>query len=236
LNKGRKAVTLISVILLAGSLIFVAFELFQVREISVAGCATRDAAQVAALSGLTPGQCIFFVNTEKVKDSLKSNPIIDPVSVTIVYPYTVAIEIRERTPAGYIDADGVRLTIDSEAVLLSVDTTPEGEVAPMVTGISTDRFEVGQPLGDDAYKRKVFSDLLSALADSNLKIVGIDLTYTSSVKLQTNAGLIIQLGNGDALATKLSLADYAVSELFKQGKGTGTLDVSTGVNAYYREN
>jgi hypothetical protein len=106
----------------------------------------------------------------------------------------------------------------------------------MVTGISTDRFEVGQPLGDDAYKRKVFSDLLSVLADSNLKIVGIDLTYTSSVKLQTNAGLIIQLGNGDALATKLSLADYAVSELFKQGKGTGTLDVSTGVNAYYREN
>jgi len=236
LNKGRKTVTLITVILLVCSIIFVAYELFQVREITIAGCTTLDEEQVAALSGLTPGECIFFVNTDAVMEALSANPYVDPVSVTITYPYTVAIEIRERTPAAYIDASGVRLTIDSEAVLLSVDTSPEGDVSPMVTGISTDRFEVGQPLGDDAYKRKVFSDLLSAIAGSGMDIAGIDLTYASSIKLQTRSGLLIQMGDGDALATKLSLASYAMGELSGQGKTTGTLDVSTAVTAYYREN
>ena len=236
MNKGKKVVTLISVILLICSIIFVAYELFQVREVTVTGCSTLTQEEVAALSGLTEGECIFFVEPEEVKEALKTNPIVDPVSVTIVYPYTVEIEIRERTPAAYVDAAGVRLTIDSEAVILSVDTNPEGEVNPMVIGIATDRFEVGQPLGDDAYKRKVFSDLLSALQDSDMDIVIIDVTYTSSIELQTRGGLLIQLGDADALTTKLSLASYAMGELAAQGKTTGIIDVSTAAAAYYREN
>jgi len=236
LNKRGRIVTIITVILLICSIIFVAYELFQVREITVTGCSTLTQEQVAALSGLTMGECIFFVQPEEVEETLKADPIVDPVSVTIVYPYTVAIEIRERTPAAYIDAAGVRLTVDSEAVLLSVDTSPEGEVTPMVTGIATDRFEVGQPLGDDAYKRKVFSDLLSALQDCDLDIVTIDVTYTSSIEIETRGGYLIQLGDADKLETKLSLASYAIGELATQGKTAGIIDVSTAAAAYYREN
>jgi len=236
LNKGKRIAAFISLILLVCAVVFVAFMLFQVRNITVMGCNSLTEEQVEALSGLEYGQSIFFVDTEAVMEALKADPYVNPVSVAIKYPYTVAIEIHERTPAAYIDVSGMRLTIDSEAVLLSVDANPAGEVKPMVTGISTDRFEVGQPLGNDAYKRKVFSDLLSALKDCQLDVVSIDMTYTSSVKLQTSGGFIVQLGNADALATKLSLACYALDELAGQEKTAGIIDVSTGAVAYYREN
>ncbi len=236
MNKGRRIAAFISLLLLVCAVLFVGYMLFQVRNISVTGCASLTEEQVEALSGLEYGECIFLVNTDDVMDALKADPLVDPVSVTIEFPYTVAIEIQERTPAAYIDTSGVRLTIDSEAVVLSVDNNPQGEVSPVVTGISTDRFEVGQPLGNDTYKRKVFSDLLNALGAYDLEIAAFDLTYTASIKLQTQNGFCIQLGNADNMATKLSLACYAIGQLAAQGKTGGIIDVSTGAAAYYREN
>jgi len=236
LNKGRRIAVLISMLIFLGALIFVAYELFQIREIRVAGCAALNEEQVETLSGLEYGQCIFFVDTGAVKKALAENPFVKPVSVRIEYPYSVVIEIEERTPAAYIDKNGIRLTIDKEAVLLSVDASPAGEVAPMVTGISADRFEVGQPLGEDAYKRQVFSDLLSALQGSGIDAVRFDLTYTSAVKLYTQAGFTIELGDASGLEAKLALAQGAMDEMTKQGKTGGIIDVATAVSAYYREN
>jgi cell division protein FtsQ len=236
LNKGKRTVALISVLIFLCALIFVAYELFQVREIKVAGCVVLSGEQVEALSGLERGQCIFFVDTDAVMKALEANPTVKPVSVSIEYPYSVLIEIEERMPAAYIDKDGIRLTIDKEAVLLAVDTSPAGEAVPMAVGISADRFEVGQPLGEDAYKRKVFSDLLSALPESGFNIVRFDLTYTSSIKLDTTEGFTIELGDESALETKLSLARSMMDRMAQQGKTGGIIDVSTAESAYYREN
>ncbi len=236
MNKGKRIAALISLLVLACALVFVAYELFQVREIKVSGCVTIEAEQIAEQAGVEYGQCIIFVDTDAAMKALAANPRVKPVSVKIVFPYSVVIEIAERTPAGYIDADGVRLTIDSEGVLLAVDMNPAGEVFPQVTGFSTARFEVGQPLGEDAYKRTVFSGLLSAIRNSGIDIVRIDLTYTSAIKLGTKDGYTLELGNENKLDTKLSLAAYAMAEIAAQGKTGGILDVATAEKAYYREN
>jgi cell division protein FtsQ len=226
----------VGVVILFCAVIFVAYELFQVRSITVAGCSSLSEEQVETLSGLKYGECIFFVDTEEVKEALAANPYVEPVSVRITYPYTVAIEIRERIPAAYVDVNGVRLTIDSAAVVLAVDPAPAGEVSPTVAGFSTDRFELGQPLGEDAYKREVFTGLLSALAGSGLDIVRIDMTYTVSMKIITRDGFTIQLGDENALAGKLSLAGDMINQMAAQGRNGGVIDVSTGETAYYREN
>ena len=236
MNKGKRIAALISMLVLLCALIFVAIELFQVRQINVTGCSVLDAEQVVEQSGIEYGECIFFVDTEAAMEALAANPAVKPVSVKVVYPYSVEIEIAERTPAAFIDTDGMRLTIDSEGVLLSVDMNPQGEALPQVSGFSTARFEVGQPLGEDTFKRSVFSSLLAAVRDSGIDIVRIDVTYTSSIKLTTKNGYTIEIGDETKLDTKLSLASYAMAEIEKSGKTGGILDVATAENAYYREN
>lgn len=236
MNKGKRTAALISALIFVCALIFAAYELFQIREIKVAGCRTLSEEQIEEFSGLKRGQCIIFVDTGAVKEALAQNPAVKPINVSIEYPYSVVIEIEERTPAAYIDKNGIRLVIDKEALLLAVDTSPAGEVGPMVVGILTDRFEVGQPLGDDAYKRKAFSDLLRALPESGLDIVCFDMTYTSAIKLKTSEGFTIELGDESALITKLALAKSMADRMAQQGKEGGIIDVSTGASAYYREN
>lgn len=236
MSKGKRIAALICVLTLFCALIFVAYELFQIRAITVSGNNALNKEQVEALSGLDYGQSIFFVNEDQVMEALASDPYISPVSVKIEYPYTVVIEIAERTPAAYIDTNGVRLTIDSDAVVLEVDTSPAGEVYPMVVGISTDRFEVGQALGEDAYKRSVLSGLLGALRESGMEAVRIDLTYSSALKVGTKEGYAIELGDAGSLPKKLQLARYAMDDMLRQGKMSGIIDVSTGEKAYCREN
>lgn len=236
MNKGKRIAALLSLLVLACVLVFVAFMLFQVREIKISGCDTLDAAQIEEQSGIEYGQIIFFVDTDAAMVALATNPKVKPVSVKVVYPYSVEIEIVERTPVAYIDLDGVRLAIDNEGVLLSVDMSPQGEALPQVFGFSTARFEVGQPLGEDAYKRNVFSSLLAALTDSSLDIVHIDISYAASIKLETQDGYTIELGDESELAAKLTLAQRMMDEITTLGKAGGTIDVATGKTAYYREN
>lgn len=236
MKKGKRMAALISVIVLACALIFIAFELFQVREIKVSGCITLDTQQIEEQSGIEYGQIIFFVDTDAAMAALATNPNVKPVSVKVVYPYSIEIEIAERTPVAYIDLDGVRLAIDSEGVLLSVDMSPQGEALPQVFGFSTARFEVGQPLGEDAYKRSVFSGLLAALADSSLDIVRIDISYAASIKLETQDGYTLELGDESELTTKFTLAQRMMDEVATLGKVGGTIDVATTDHAYYREN
>lgn len=235
MNRGKRIAALISLLVLGCVLVFVAFMLLQVREIHITGCSTLEEKQVEELSGIEYGECIFFVDTETVMEALAANPAIKPVSVKIVYPYSVDIEIAERTPAAYIDTDGMRLTLDSEGVLLSVDMAPQGEALPQVVGFSTARFEVGQPLGEDAYKRSVFSSLLQALGNYELGVACIDITYASSIKLMTPDGFTIELGNEDDLAAKLKLALQMKEKVIALGKTGGIIDAATGKTAYFRE-
>ncbi len=236
MNKSKRVKALISAAILICALIFVAYELFQVREIKITGCASLSEAQVETLSGLRRGQCIFLVNTDAVNEALEQNPYVKPLRVSIEYPYTVVIGIEERTPAAYIDKGDIRLTIDREGVLLEVDASPAGDAKPTVSGLSTDRMEVGQPLGEDAYKRKVFSDLLSASQNAGIDIQCYNLDYTAAIKLVTGDRFTVELGDENALDAKLNLAQHAIAEMKEQGKTGGIIDVATGEIAYYREN
>ncbi len=234
--RGKIIAALVSLLLLVGALAAVAILLFQVRVIKVSGCGSLDAQEVAALSGIKIGQNIFFVDKQAAMESLAGNPVVKPVSVKVVYPYTVEIAIEERTAAAYIDVGSVRLTIDSEAVVIAVDDNPQGDALPQAAGFSTARFELGHALGEDAYKREVFTRLLTALAGSGIEYVCIDLTYASAIKLTTADGFIVELGNEDNLTIKFSLTLRMMEEAGALGKSGGIIDVTTAKKAYYREN
>ena len=61
----------------------------------------------------------------------------------------------------------------------------------------------------------------------------IDLSNPNSIKLISKCGISIKLGQLDRLEEKMKWINAMLPELNKQGKTSGSLDVSTANSAYY---
>lgn len=236
MNKGKKALLIISAVLLIGALVFVAYMLFQVREVAVRGCKTLDADYVVKLSGLKYGQNILLLDKPAIMEALSAEPYIKPVSVDVGFPDRVTITIEERTPAAYIEKDGKLLVIDDEGWMLEVIMDPKGKEYPLVYGLQADSFEVGKPLySSDMFRVDVLLRVLKAAADGGIGLASVDVTLAADVIMTTLDGLTVELGDDTQLDAKMSLVEASVKEIGILGKEGGILDVASGKQAYYRE-
>ena len=236
MSKGKKALMIVSIVILVCVLAFVAYKLFQVRKITVTGCETISAETVVSLSGLEYDQSIFTVDTQKIMDAVATEPYLKPISVDFDYPDGVVINVQERKPAAYLEKEGAMLLIDEECWLLSIVTQPEAVQYPLVTGLQLDAYTVGEQLGSkDAFVLDVLSRVMIAAKNSGLELTGIDVSLAADIVLSTKTGFTVEIGDDTELETKLDLIKKSIQELGKRGKKGGILDVSSAENAYYRE-
>jgi cell division septal protein FtsQ len=236
LNKGKKALLIISVVLLLGALVFVSIVLFQVREVAVMGCNTLDAEYVVQISGLKYGQNIFLLDKQEILDVLSNEPHIKPVSIEVTYPDRVIITVEERTPAAYIEKNGALLVIDDEGWLLEVLMEPEGTERPLITGLQADAFEVGRRLtSGDIFRVDVMSRVLNAAKAGGISLDSMDLTLAADIVIVTDMGLTVELGDDANLDSKISLLNLFVNEMGDMGMDDGILNVSALTKAYYRK-
>ena len=237
LNKGKKALVIISVIILVFALAFAAYKLFRVREVTVIGCETLSEEDVIALSGLVYDQLIIEVDTDAVLEAVDENPYIKPVSVRIVYPDGVEITIEERKKAAYIQKEDTLLIIDNECCLLEVITQTALEGYPFVLGLQTDEFTVGQRLGvSDTFVLDVLSNVLQSAQEAGIGLISIDVSLAADVVLEIAEGFTVELGDDTELSTKFALIESSLEELKEQGKTGGILDVASATRVYYCEN
>lgn len=232
----RRALKIVSVILLLCALLFVAFEVLHLRQIKVAGCGIKTPEEIISLSGLETGVSIFSVDTQKAMEALGSDPYIKPVSVTIVYPDCASIIIEERKEAAYIKKGDDVLLIDSEGrllkILMNTDTAPYTQVF----GLNTDEFTVGKLLGvSDSFQLLILSKVLTEAGESGLDLVSIDVSIAADVILETKDGFTVELGDDMKLKEKFSLVKSVVAERKGMGKTSGIIDVASASKAYYRE-
>ena len=236
MNKSRKAIKLISVLLLVGVLAFVAYELFQIRNITVSGCETVSKDAVITSSGLKAGESIFSVDSKKVMDLIASDPYVKPVSVTVEYPDSVAITIKERKEAACIRRYDTILVIDDECYLLKVLSPSETVSYPEVTGLSLDGFNIGEMLhASDPFQLDVLSSVLSESDASGIGLKSIDLSIAADVTLEINDGYTVELGDDTNLEKKFQLIEASARELQGKGKTGGIIDVVSANEAYYRQ-
>jgi cell division septal protein FtsQ len=232
----RKALKIVSAILLLCALVFVAFEVLHLRKIVVTGCETRSEDEIISLSGLETGVSIFDVDTQSVKDALGSDPYISPVDVSVVYPDCVKITIQERKEAAYIKKDGTLLIIDSEGWLLRILTTADAVQYPEVRGVNMDELTVGKRVcSADTFQLDVLSRVLGQARLSEVGIKSVDLTYAADVVIETDDGFFAEIGDDTQLDQKLKLLKSSIAELKEMGKAGGIIDVASAAEAYYRE-
>lgn len=237
MKKGSKALAIISLVLFTGALAFVAYQLFQVRQITVTGCETRGTDEIIALSGLELDTSIFKVDRQAVMDGIAGDAYLKPVGVEIKYPDNVVIAVEERKEAAVIEKDNAYVVIDREGWVLRFATDYGEAPYPLVDGIGADTALVGRQIGTkDSFKIGELTRLLDAFASHGIEPERIDVSLAADVVLTLFGGLTVELGDDTQLDEKIALIEASRSEIAKMEKTGGILDVSSVKKAYYREN
>ncbi len=237
MRRGTKAIAIVSVIVLILALGFISYKLFRVRHITVNGCVTLKEASIVLLSGIEYDEMIFGVNEQAVLEAISDNPVVKPISVTIEWPDTVVITIEERKPTAYVEKEDALIIIDDDGYVLEVLLQTAEYDAPQAMGLQISRFQIGERLGaEDTFRLDVLSRVLKETEDSQLDIVGIDVTQTAAIKLELADGLTIELGDDTQIPHKLQLVRASIADLGEIVDSGGVLDVASGVEAYYRGN
>ncbi len=236
MKKGRRVLTIAALVIFIGALVFVAFELFQVRMITVAGCETRSQDDIIALTGLEYNTSIFEVDKQQVMNNLYADAYIKPVDVEIKYPDNVIITIEERKEAARIQKDSAYIVIDREGWVLRLDAQADEAAYPLVTGLPANTVLVGQQIGtSDTFKIGVLTRVLDALKSAEIAPTAIDISLAADIVIELPDGLKVEIGDDTALEEKIKLMKASQNEIAGLGKAGGVLDVSSAKNAYYRE-
>lgn len=111
----------------AGGVVLSRSSVFHVRHIEVAGAAHHSRADIVRLSGVTRATNALWLDEGSVERRLEQDPWIASATVATSFPWTVHVQVVERTPAAVVDRGADRL-------LVATDGTPLG-LAGRVSGL-----------------------------------------------------------------------------------------------------
>ncbi|MBR5288233.1 MAG: FtsQ-type POTRA domain-containing protein [Clostridia bacterium] len=226
-------------------LIFLNSQVMVIKNISVVGNRTISAEEVIALSRINTGERYGEKSDAQIRENLERNRYIVYERSTFDYnSRRLTLHINERIGWGVVGAYGLYYVIDETGVVLECtgNQYPDNVAGPSVSGlieteISNIRPTVGSRLPIQTTRRlDVMGAVLKALDETNMlmRIATLDVTYPDDVKLLTDGGMSIELGDVTNLKTKLIIAQEVLYLREKQGSVLGAkLDVSSGTRAHY---
>lgn len=230
-QSGLKA--LLVLLALLALTVFIGLKVFEIQDIEVKGAETMTPESVIALSGIAVGENIFKTSLTEARANLESDPLVEVLGISRVFPDKITIEIHQRKPhAAVAWLDGYAI-IDERGFTLDVrDSLPAGQY-PLVTGIDIEPAQRGTPIqGVNPETMKIMQKLLTALQCEQALGCVSEINLADPVKLVmlTAEGLQIDLGRPTDLETKANWVASAVPELRKNGHTSGILYV-TGVGS-----
>lgn len=134
--------------------------IFAVRQIVVE--TTSDLNTGSALNGCSSslGRSLFSVSAQEITDLFESMPSVRDVEFKKLFPSTLVVSVRERTPRFTVRLDGKWWGISDDGVILSLPSGRAGASQPSVEGLE---FDCNRPGGK--VKNAFFTDLV-VLCDS----------------------------------------------------------------------
>lgn len=104
--------------------------LLSIRTVSVTGAERTDPAAVADGLGVRPGTPTISVNGGAIEAAMLGNPWVADVEVTVSWPGSVEIDVRERVPVSSISTGLGTFSVALDGVL--VERTQGGLVPPII--------------------------------------------------------------------------------------------------------
>lgn len=131
---------------------------FKIKAVTIAGQSEMTEAEILSAAGIGPRNSLPFLDVAKVRERLRTVPLIQEVSVTKLYPDRLLIEVEERQAAALWQKDGAVKVVAADGMMIDS---------------MRDRRFINLPLivGDDANMRiGEYLALLDAAGDLREKI------------------------------------------------------------------
>ncbi len=242
-----KLVTAAAVFIAAAAafLVFLNSQALVIQNISVVGNRTIPAEEIIALSRIEIGERYKEKSDAQIRENLERNRYISYERCSFDYnSRRLTLHISERVGWGVVGAFGLYYVIDEHGVVLECtgNQYPDNVAGPSVAGLietesSNMRPTVGSVLPIQTTRRlDVMEAVLKALDETNMlmRIATLDVTYLDEIKLLTDGGTSIELGDLSNLKTKLIIAQEVLYLRESEGSVLGAkIDVSSGTRAHF---
>lgn len=242
-----KLVTAAAVFIAAAAafLIFINSQVLVIQNISVVGNRTIPAEEIIALSRIEIGERYKEKSDGQIRENLERNRYIAYERCSFDYnSRRLTLHISERVGWGVVGAFGLYYVIDEHGVVLECtgNRYPDNVAGPSIAGLietesSNIRPTVGSVLPIQTTRRlEVMEAVLRALDETNMlmRIATLDVTYLDEIKLLTDGGTSIELGDLSNLKTKLIIAQEVLYLRESEGSVLGAkIDVSSGTRAHF---
>jgi len=224
-------------------IIIVAFIVFQgnalrLKTVYIVGTHTKTPQYVAELSGLARGLRYRSVSDAEITRNLRKDHTIEFLYTQWVFPDTIYLYVKERTPASSFTWLGIRYTMDDQGMVMTESiqlTSSEG--LPTVSGfMQPGSIQVGQMLEVrnssqmDAYR--VIMEELQLQAYIS-QVSDIKLSDPNDLSIVSIDGITVRLGDASYMRAKIGAARTDIAYLRQLGKTNGILDVSIPEDAKY---
>ncbi|MCC8130091.1 MAG: FtsQ-type POTRA domain-containing protein [Clostridiales bacterium] len=222
------SVVLIVAAVVAGSLVF-----FKAHTFRVEGNERYTEEELLEAADIEEGTNLFQIPRKEIAQEMElSLPYLKKVTVRLLPPETVVIQVTETEPAAAVESDGAIWYIDYEGKLL--EKAEESGDYPTVTGLTLLAPSAGTDLAvaeEDSLKAKCLLGLLSALTEREEldRVSSIDLTDSATVTMLYDGRLRVKMGLNDDFEYDLKMLQAAHESYIDENwsdSDTGELDMT----------
>lgn len=201
---------------------------FAIKDIEVINNRNISAKEIKDLSTLSLGENIFYLNLNKIKESILSNSYILSVDVKRKLPDHIKIYVKERNAVFYVKQGEKYLIIDKEGIVLEEKATINGMKLIKLDGFEKNPYKVGEPIETkDERKLKLIgeiTDLINRLNEGIPEPSVVDISDITNINLYYG-DILIKMGMKENLEEKYNKAINILMSNNLIGK-KGYIDIS----------
>ena len=201
------------------------FTLFRVESFTVEGAGIYTTEEVVSASGIAVGKNLLFANLDEAADNIeKLLPYTDEVKITKKLPDEIIIRCGSTEKSFAIEmSNGLYALADSNLKILEIVGKKPVGVA-LIVGALPYKAEIGEiaefDVIQDGEKKDEFVDeplnllleITKAISENKTKDINlINVSERNDIYLIYQGRIVLKLGNGSDLASKLSLGNKVIN-------------------------
>lgn len=224
-----------AVILFAVALIVGLSGFFRLSDIVITGAELYSEEEIIEASGLEIGNNLLFFSESGVRNKItKKLSYAGDVSVNVIHPSTVEIQMNESIGIASISTVGYYWIIDTDGKILEQTDLNGAADAISVTGINIVEPKVGDIIKADNNTKKLYLiDLIQAIHENGAddKITEIDITSIANIKFDYEGRFTVNYGDGGDEGEKFNKMVDVVNSQLEPGI-TGTIEFDDEGNVH----
>lgn len=212
---------------------------FYARETIFLGQSNFKDSEILSFSEIDLSKNIYLIDIKKARENILKNPYIEDVVIKRKFPETLTFSVKQRIESATVPFLGGYAVIDSNGIVLRILQTQENIKKPLISGVEIDNVKIGEQIHfKDQKKANNFIEIISSASsiDMLINISYIDMEDFENIKMSTNTGIDILVGDMENLSYKLKILNKILIDLQEKAVISGTVDMRYDTDPFYRPN